>query len=115
MPLSAKPRTNRTHTVMVRLLLCLAPVAAGLYVLAVGQDTNWDLRNYHFYNPFAWLTGRMGHDVAVSHVATYYNPLMYLPFYFAVKALPPKAVGFILGFLPGLNASAPLRHRPTHG
>jgi hypothetical protein len=101
---SPKPPTNDFRTVMVRILLGLVPVVAGLYVLAVGQDTNWDLRNYHFYNPFAWLTGRMGHDVAVSHVATYYNPLMYLPFYFTVKALPPKAIGFILGFLPGLNA-----------
>jgi hypothetical protein len=45
----------------------------------------------------------MGHDVAVAHVATYYNPLVYIPFYFAVTWLPPKAVGFILGFLPGLN------------
>ncbi len=103
MPVSAKPLKDSTHIVMVRIILGLVPIAAGLYVLAIGQDTNWDLRNYHFYNPFAWLTGRMGHDVAVAHVATYYNPLMYLPFYFAVKGLPPKAVGFMLGFLPGLN------------
>jgi hypothetical protein len=72
-------------------------------VIGIGQDTNWDLRNYHFYNPFAYLTGRMGHDVAVSHVATYYNPLLYIPFYYAVTGLPPKAVGFILGLLPGFN------------
>jgi hypothetical protein len=88
---------------LVRILLGLIPLAAGLYVLSIGQDTNWDLRNYHFYNPFAYLTGRMGHDVAVSHVATYYNPLMYIPFYYAVTGLPPKAVGFILGVIPGFN------------
>jgi hypothetical protein len=88
----------------VRLWLCLTPVAFGLSTLWLGQDASWDLRNYHFYNPFAFLTGRMGYDVAVSHVATYYNPLMYIPFYFAVTSLPPKAVGFMLGFIPGLNA-----------
>ena len=88
---------------LVRIVLGLIPLAAGLYVIGIGQDTNWDLRNYHFYNPFAYLTGRMGHDVAVSHVATYYNPLLYIPFYHAVTALPPKAVGFLLGLIPGFN------------
>ncbi len=88
---------------IVRILLAMAPLAAALYPLAIGQDVNWDLRNYHFYNPYAFLNDRMGHDIAVSHVATYYNPLMYVPFYWAVNALPPKAVGFLLGLLPGFN------------
>jgi hypothetical protein len=95
--------THRSSAPAIRLILCLTPVAFGASVLWLGQDASWDLRNYHFYNPFAFLTGRMGYDIAVSHVATYYNPLMYLPFYFAVILLPPKAIGFILGFVPGLN------------
>ena len=88
----------------IRVLLGLTPFAFGASILWLGQDISWDLRNYHVYNPFAFLFGRMGHDVAVAHVATYYNPLLYLPFYHAVVGLPPKAVGFLLGFLPGLNA-----------
>ncbi|MFO7707647.1 MAG: hypothetical protein R6V84_05685 [Desulfobacterales bacterium] len=92
------------NTMVVRTLLAMFPLATAFYALLIGQDVNWDLRNYHFYNPFAFLTGRMGHDVAVSHVATYYNPLMHVPFYWAVSSLPPKAVGFILGLMPGLNA-----------
>jgi hypothetical protein len=95
--------TSSSRVRYVRLFLCLTPVAFGVSILWLGQDVSWDLRNYHFYNPFAFLTGRMGYDIAVSHVATYYNPLMYIPFYFAVTSLPSKAVGFILGFIPGLN------------
>ena len=87
----------------VRLLLGLTPIAFGLSILWLGQDTSWDLRNYHFYNPFAFLNNRLGHDVAVAHVATYYNPLIYIPFYWAVTSLPPQWVGFLLGFIPGLN------------
>jgi hypothetical protein len=87
----------------VRLIVVVIPPAIGFCVLWLGQDASWDLRNYHFYNPFAYLTGRMGHDIAVAQVATYYNPLMYLPFYYAVSALPPKAVGFTLGLISGLN------------
>lgn len=99
------PATDRTYRsrLLTGALLGLTPFLFGISILWLGQDTSWDLRNYHFYNPFAFLTGRMGHDIAVSHVATYYNPLMYIPFYYAVTGLPPQAVGFILGFLPGLN------------
>jgi hypothetical protein len=98
--------SGKSHSgnILPRFVLWLVPLAAGFYAVYLGQDTNWDLRNYHFYNPYAFLTGRMGFDVAVSHVATYYNPLMYLPFYFAVTSLPPRVVGFILGLLAGLNA-----------
>ena len=95
--------TSSRRVRFIRLSLCLTPVAFGLSILWLGQDMSWDLRNYHFYNPFAFFTGRMGHDIAVSHVATYYNPLIYIPFYYAVTSLPPKAVGFVLGFIPGLN------------
>jgi hypothetical protein len=87
----------------VALLLGLFPAVCGLAALALGQDANWDLRNYHYYNPFAFLNGRMGFDIAVAHVATYYNPLIYFPFYFAVNAFEPRVIGFALGFLPGLN------------
>ena len=96
-------RTSPASARVIRFLLCLTPIAFGACVLWLGQDMSWDLRNYHFYNPFAYLTGRMGYDIAVSHVATYYNPLMYIPFYFAVTSLPPKAVGLLLGFIPGFN------------
>ena len=88
---------------LVRLLLWLAPLAAGLGALWLGQDASWDLRNYHFYVPFAFLHGRVGVDVAVAHVATYYNPLLHLPFYWTVTQLPPRAVGFISGAAAGAN------------
>ncbi len=93
---------DRLHRI-IRWIMIAIPPLMGLYALWLGQDASWDLRNYHFYNPFAYLTGRMGYDVAVSHVATYYNPLMYIPFYHAVSTLAPKAVGFSLGVIPGCN------------
>ncbi len=81
----------------------LAPVLYGFLSLWLGQDANWDLRNYHFYNAYAFLRGRLGFDVAVAHHATYYNPLSDLPFYALVTTLPPRATGLILGFIHGLN------------
>ncbi|MFZ5571654.1 MAG: hypothetical protein ACOZF0_14730 [Thermodesulfobacteriota bacterium] len=95
-PLTTTPRG-------IRLILMAVPPAMGLLALLLGQDASWDLRNYHFYNPFAFLTGRMGYDVGPAQVATYYNPLMHLPFYFAVTNLPPRLVAFGLGCLQGTN------------
>ncbi|MCA2525381.1 MAG: hypothetical protein IM553_25545, partial [Microcystis sp. M57BS1] len=33
-------------------------VALGIISVILGQDVSWDLRNYHFYNPYMLLTGR---------------------------------------------------------
>ena len=92
---------------LARTALMIAALAAaplfGLLALAFGQDVNWDLRNYHYYNPYAFLTGRFGWDIAPAQLPTFYNPLLYVPYYGLVNALPPKGVGFALGSLQGLN------------
>lgn len=108
--------------------LCwLAVPLYGLLAVAFGQDANWDLMNYHFYNPYAFLHERHGHDILVAHLASFYNPLLDVPFYWLVVAAPPWLVGFVLGAVQGLNA--PLlyavarrcwgendeRHRPALG
>ncbi|OGT54907.1 MAG: hypothetical protein A3E01_07840 [Gammaproteobacteria bacterium RIFCSPHIGHO2_12_FULL_63_22] len=50
-------------------------------VLLRGIDANWDLRNYHLYNPHAWLTGRMLIDIAPAQLQTWHNPLLDVPLY----------------------------------
>jgi hypothetical protein len=63
--------------------LFLAGVIAfwAVFVVSHGEDRSWDFRNYHWYIPYAFLHGRLGFDVAVAHQATYYNPLLDIPFY----------------------------------
>ncbi len=102
---------NKTGIVMSRtfpkwlalFVWLLAPLSFGVLSVCLGQDANWDLRNYHFYNPYAFLNHRMGFDVLPGQVANFYNPLLYVPFYYMVVLLPPKMVGFILGVVQGLN------------
>ncbi|MFY7934650.1 MAG: hypothetical protein ACOVO7_19000, partial [Microcystis aeruginosa] len=68
-------------------------------------DVSWDLRNYHFYNPYMLLTGRFKYDVLPAQIQTFFNPLMDVPFFVAIYylKLPPVVVGFFLGGFHGLN------------
>jgi hypothetical protein len=70
----------------------------------LGQDVNWDLRNYHFYNPYQLIDGRFDRDFQVAGLQTFFNPALDLPFYVAVRvlALPPLAVGLGLGAFHGI-------------
>lgn len=61
--------------------IALALLPGLVLVLLRGVDTNWDLRNYHLYNPHAWLTGRMLTDVAPAQLQSFHNPLLDLPMY----------------------------------
>jgi hypothetical protein len=38
----------------------------GALALALGQDGNWDLRNYHWYNAYAFITNRLMFDVGAA-------------------------------------------------
>ena len=97
---------------MSRLLFCLVPVLYGLLAVALGQDANWDLRNYHWYNGYALLTGRyfssqfqddFGLDIVPSQTPFFYNPALDALLYALGTALPARLVGFVLGAIQGLN------------
>ena len=86
-------------------VLVLCVVGAGLASLTLRLDSNWDLKNYHYYNAYAFLNGRLGWDVAPAQLQTYYNPLLDLPFYFLVNAVgSPRAVAFAMAATTGIAA-----------
>jgi hypothetical protein len=73
-------------------------LAAGAGSSLVGQDANWDMQNYHYYNPWAWWNGRIfDWDVAAAQIQTYHNPLLDFPFFAMVSAgWPPRVIAFAL-------------------
>ncbi len=79
--------------------------AMGASVL-LGQDANWDLQNYHYYNPWAWWNDRIfGPDIAAAQLQTFHNVLPDLPFYAMVAfAWPPRAIGAVLAIPAGVAA-----------
>lgn len=86
-----------------QLALLLVPVLCGLLSLKLGQDDNWDLHNYHLYNPFALLHGKIGLDLAPGQWQSYFNPTLDLLYYGLATSLPGPLTGFIMGWLHGLN------------
>jgi hypothetical protein len=88
----------------VALAVCgLVAVLFGVYALNAGQDANWDLQNYHWYNPYAFLTDRLAQDIAPAHTPTFYNPTLDIPLYLAAEHLSGRTLAFVLGVLQGLN------------
>ncbi len=79
------------------------PVAFGLLSVLLGPDSNWDLRNYHLYNAFAFFNNKLTIDFAPGGFQNFFNPLLDLPYYAGISNLPPRLVAFLLGWIQGLN------------
>jgi hypothetical protein len=79
------------------------PVAMGLVSIKIGGTFSWDVRNYHYYNGFALIEDRMGHDLAPAARQTFHNPVLDFGFYLVYRYLYGHVGGFLLGFVHGLN------------
>jgi hypothetical protein len=86
-----------------RIAAILVPLLFGLVSIIIGQDDNWDLRNYHVYNVQALLHDRIGYDLAPARFQTYFNPTIDLLYYGLNLMLSPIGAGFVMGVLHGLN------------
>jgi len=96
-------RFARSNKLTLYLIQLLVLIAFGFLSIMLGQDTNWDLQNYHLYNPYAFLNGRLNLDLAPAGLQTYFNPIIDLVYFWAVRSLPPRVIGFLLGVIQGLN------------
>jgi hypothetical protein len=85
------------------LFISIVVLTFGCLSLLLGEDKGWDFLNYHWYDAYALLHGRLGFDVAVAHHATYYNPVVHLPFYWLATAGTVRLALFYTGALHGLN------------
>jgi hypothetical protein len=97
------PSKGQKARLWALIILGLVPLAFGFLALALGQDANWDLRNYHYYNAYAYLNDRYVQDLLPSQTPYFYNPLMDVPFFLMATHWPAKLVGFVYGVVQGLN------------
>jgi hypothetical protein len=81
----------------------VVPLLFGLFSLYLGQDKNWDLQNYHWYNPYALFNGRLDLDISPGNWQGYFNPLIDVPYYVLNQHFGGPVTGFLMGFVQGLN------------
>ncbi|MCX6027096.1 MAG: glycosyltransferase 87 family protein [Chloroflexi bacterium] len=81
-----------------------AIVFAG-YSYIAGQDSNWDLMNYHLYIPFRSFHKGLGNDFFPAQIQTYLPPFVQIPYYVLYSILPPIPLGMLFGAIHGMNAS----------
>ncbi len=102
-PPNATPGRRIADFVIFVLLLA----GAGALAVRRGQDANWDLQNYHFYNPWAWVNDHRGYtyDIVAAQLQTYHSPLPDLPFYWMVAAgWDPRWITIVLALPAGVAA-----------
>jgi hypothetical protein len=86
-------RLLREAGILLATMLLMGAAASRL----MRQDANWDLKNYHFYNAWAFVHGRLGWDLAPAQLQTFHNPILDLPFYWMVAAdWPPRLISFFM-------------------
>ena len=56
-------------------LLVLFPIVYAAFSQVLGQDTNWDLQNYHYFDSYWLLVNRM-RDVVPARLQTYLSPFL---------------------------------------
>ena len=100
--------TDDTYTItfdkkIFLLISILLPTLFGIIAITLGQDNFWDLRNYHYYNPYALMHGRFLTDIQVSQLQTYFNPTLDLLFYSLIENFHPKVATFLMAFIQGIN------------
>src|SRR6185437_15832348 len=81
--------------------LAVAGAARPIRRVFVEAGRQLGLANYHYYNAWAFLNGRIGEDIFPAGGQTFLNPILDLPFYWANVHLPGRMVAFGLAFFQG--------------
>ncbi len=90
---------------MTKFLLPFCLVIGGITSVCLGQDANWDLKNYHLYNAFAFLHDRMHTDLFAAGMQTYFHPVLDIPYYLMsmqVLSGHPRILAFVMGMPYGV-------------
>ena len=97
---------SAAHRAVPWLIIAASMAVGAAYAAWLGEDANWDWQNYHKYNIWALLNGGYKRDAIPAGFQTFFNPLIYYPWYGLRHALPPLAAGMVIGAVHGLNLAA---------
>lgn len=91
----------KNEVIIVLVLL----IIFGFWAVLLGQDANWDLKDYHYYNPYAFLHYKdiFTRNIAPAQLQTFFNPFLDFSNYFIITYAPGSRVAeFLLGTFHGI-------------
>jgi Glycosyltransferase family 87 len=103
------PRADRQTSTMFPIRHCgylIAAAAMAVFVTAallLGQDMNWDLRNYHYYDGWAVFHENASRNLWPAQIQTFHNPAFAAVVYLLIAHLPPYAASICLAAVQSLN------------
>jgi hypothetical protein len=77
--------------------------ASAILAVRLGQDSGFDLLNYHYYSGFAFLHKPFGFDLAPAQLQSFHNPVLHILSYLALSLFPGKGAAALLGAIQGIN------------
>ena len=80
-----------SHKPSLLAVLAFFLVIVGAISYSLGEDMNWDLQNYHFYNGYAFLHGALIKG-SLGTVQSYLDPILNSFYYLLIVHLPPVMV-----------------------
>ncbi len=85
-------------------ILLFGMLGCGLLAIYFGKELNWDLANYHYYNPISFLQSRWNIDYWPSTlIHVHFTPTLDFLTYFLIHYFPPITTVFLLGAIHGIN------------
>jgi MFS family permease len=91
-------------TPRTKLFLVLTTISACIATsLLLGQDSNWDLRNYHYYDGWAFASGTPDRDLWPAQQQSFANPILPTLVYLLIANLPPLFAVSVLATLQSAN------------
>lgn len=86
------------------LVLLAGMLSCGWVAVYLGKELNWDLANYHFYNPYYFLQQRWNIDYwPSSFIHVNFTPTLDFLTFFLITTVTSKETVFIMGALHGIN------------
>jgi len=86
------------------IVLTIGMLACGIVAVYLGKELCWDLANYHYYNPYAFLHDRLRVDFwPSSNLHVRFIPTVDFLSYFLIYKFSSIQAVFILGAIHGIN------------
>ena len=105
-PASAAPYSRKSrHLFLVLAVIVINAALLCSISLRLGADLSWDLLNYHFFNGYLWLNGKIFTD-SICTVQSYLDPFLNSFYYILIDHFSPLVANFILASLQSLSLSA---------